>query len=89
MVQNATYYFGVELLPQFWTKKAEILAEKDSSTGDSGGPLLLGAGLSKGEPWVQMGIVSFGPRRCGQDGFPATYTYVPSFINWIADTIRP
>ena len=44
---------------------------KDSCQGDSGGPLLYGS--PNQQPWVQMGVVSFG-YGCGKEGLPATYT---------------
>ena len=61
-------------------------AGKDSCQGDSGGPLLYGS--PNQQPWVQMGVVSFG-YGCGKEGLPATYTYVPAFMDWIKDNIRP
>jgi len=62
---------------------------KDSCKGDSGGPLLYGAGTSKGEPWVQIGIVSFGSSKCAVENKPGVYTYVPAFLDWIIDNVYP
>ena len=32
---------------------------------------------------LQVGVVSFGPRRCGTRGVPAIYTRVASFSAWL------
>ena len=40
-----------------------LLIGKDSCGGDSGGPLIQRASLSS--PWFQVGVTSFGTRRCG------------------------
>jgi secreted trypsin-like serine protease len=48
---------------------------KDSCSGDSGGPLLDGAGL-------QVGIVSFGV-GCGEETHPGVYTRVDRYLEWI------
>ncbi|XP_047120532.1 serine protease easter-like [Schistocerca piceifrons] len=60
---------------------------KDSCSGDSGGPLM----AVEGRPprAVLVGVVSFGPRECGMEGYPGVYTRVTSFLTWILDTIRP
>ncbi|XP_049859807.1 CLIP domain-containing serine protease HP8-like [Schistocerca gregaria] len=60
---------------------------KDSCTGDSGGPLM----ALQGRPpkGVLVGVVSFGPRECGMEGYPGVYTRVSFFLTWILDTIRP
>nr|AZP56663.1 serine protease easter [Locusta migratoria migratoria] len=60
---------------------------KDSCSGDSGGPLM----AVEGEPprGFLIGIVSFGPRECGTNGYPAVYTRVASYLSWILDNIRP
>jgi len=66
---------------------------KDSCSGDSGGPLFYGSGVSSSEPWVQMGVVSYGASRCGEKygDFvpPAVYTYVPKFMDWIIENLKP
>lgn len=51
---------------------------KDSCFGDSGGPLV----VPKGNGFVQVGIVSWGP-QCGNPLFPGVYTRVASFSDWI------
>lgn len=38
--------------------------------------------------WVVEGIVSFG-RACGLEEWPAVYTRVKSFENWIRSRLRP
>ena len=51
--------------------------------GDSGGPLF----CKKDGRWVQAGVVSFGPKKCGTKGIPAVYTAVSPFVEWIKRTM--
>ena len=37
---------------------------------------------------IQVGVVSFGPRRCGTRGVPAIYTKVENYISWILDSVN-
>ncbi|KAF2897099.1 hypothetical protein ILUMI_09080 [Ignelater luminosus] len=60
----------------------------DSCGGDSGGPLqnfIVHNGDLRG---VQFGVVSFGPRFCGQEGFPGVYTRIDYYMDWILNTLR-
>lgn len=59
---------------------------KDSCGGDSGGPLVFRE--FAGEPWYEVGLVSYGTRTCGI-GIPAVYTKVASFLNWIEEKMQP
>ncbi|XP_066157983.1 venom protease-like [Euwallacea fornicatus] len=62
---------------------------RDSCAGDSGGPLMY-TGLIEGSPrYIQYGIVSYGPRKCGSEGKPGVYTRVKSYLLWILDNIGP
>ncbi|XP_046456355.1 brachyurin-like [Daphnia pulex] len=55
---------------------------KGSCNGDSGGPLsFVNAGV-----YNQVGIVSFGARAGCAEGFPAGFTRVSSYTQWISDT---
>ncbi|KAJ9596107.1 hypothetical protein L9F63_012691, partial [Diploptera punctata] len=63
--------------------------DQDSCDGDSGGPLIFKGEVNSRPRFVQYGIVSFGPRSCGIKGFPAVYTRVSYYTNWILSTIRP
>lgn len=55
----------------------------DTCYGDSGGPLMRQERLY----WAQEAIVSFG-NRCGLEGWPAVYTRVESYEDWIRENIR-
>ena len=55
---------------------------KDSCSGDSGGPLTYKK--STDQPFYQVGIVSFGPNICGEEDVPGVYTRVAAFTDWIA-----
>ncbi|KAL1501656.1 hypothetical protein ABEB36_006949 [Hypothenemus hampei] len=60
---------------------------RDSCQGDSGGPLM-SLSLIDGIPrYIQYGIVSFGPKKCGSDGQPGIYTKTKSYLKWILDNI--
>ena len=41
-----------------------------------------------GEPWYEVGLVSYGTRNCGI-GIPAVYTKVASFLSWIEEKMQP
>ena len=61
------------------------LAGKDSCNGDSGGPLVYRE--FAGEPWYQIGIVSYGTNTCGS-GEPGVYTKVTGQLQWIESKLR-
>ncbi|CAD6240899.1 GSCOCT00008986001.2-RA-CDS [Cotesia congregata] len=61
---------------------------KDSCAGDSGGPLQSPGRYYNDVRYVQYGIVSFGPRNCGIDGFPGVYTFLPYYMDWILDNMQ-
>lgn len=55
---------------------------EDTCDGDSGGPLM----SNRGGSWFVEGIVSYG-FRCGLEGWPAIYTRVNSYNDWIQQNI--
>ncbi|XP_060866108.1 venom protease-like [Metopolophium dirhodum] len=52
---------------------------KDACRGDSGGPMM----FFIQDQYYLMGVVSRGPKLCGEPGYPGLYTRVSSFIDWI------
>nr|ACN38234.1 serine protease 14 [Anopheles gambiae] len=56
---------------------------KDTCSGDSGGPLMRQMTGS----WYLIGVVSFGPQKCGAPGVPGVYTNVAEYVDWIKDNI--
>lgn len=61
----------------------------DSCLGDSGGPLQsVTLYNDKDARFVQFGIVSFGLKICGVEGYPGVYTRVDYYINWILNSMR-
>jgi len=64
---------------------------EDSCSGDSGSALMLEV-TSEKRPYdprvTQVGIVSFGPRRCASKGVPAIYTKVEEYLEWILDVME-
>ncbi len=63
------------------------VAGNDSCGGDSGGPLYAPAKAE--QPARLVGIVSWGPKDCGNKRFPGVYTQVanPKIAAWIRHTI--
>ncbi|CAK1547622.1 unnamed protein product [Leptosia nina] len=59
---------------------------KDSCTGDSGGPLMY---AQDEKPFQIVGITSFGVKQCGFQGRPSIYTKVYSYIDWIRKEAKP
>jgi len=51
-------------------------------------PLVYRKGNQEGEPWYQVGIVSFGTMECGI-GSPGIYTRVTAYLDWIAEHLKP
>lgn len=62
-------------------------AGEDSCGGDSGGPLVISGEF--GPPYQQIGVVSYGPVDCGQEGIPGVYTSVSSYRAWIEQNLKP
>ena len=66
------------------------VVDKDSCTGDSGGPLM-SADIKQKDGAIHYyvaGIVSYGAVMCGSAGIPGVYTRVASFSKWILDTLE-
>lgn len=64
-------------------------SKKDSCPGDSGGPMQLPGYVNDDVRYVQQGVVSFGPRECGLEGYPGVYTRVAYYMDWILDNMKP
>jgi secreted trypsin-like serine protease len=60
---------------------------KDSCNGDSGGPLMKHHWDDKKQFVFLAGIVSYG-KDCGREGYPAVYTRVSSYIDWIIGNLQ-
>merc|ERR1712228_11720 len=57
---------------------------KGTCNGDSGGPLNMKAEVTKaGQQWKQVGIVSFGASAGCEVGYPAGFTRVEYYLDWI------
>ncbi|KAF2891877.1 hypothetical protein ILUMI_14313 [Ignelater luminosus] len=59
---------------------------KDSCSGDSGGPLM--KLHERNNQWILEGVVSFGT-RCGTQNWPGIYTRVSKYLDWISNNIAP
>lgn len=65
------------------------MAGKDSSQGDSGGPLMgVTTAGSNSSYWYLVGLVSFGPTPCGQDGWPGVYTNAVKYVGWVESNLE-
>ncbi|XP_036324778.1 serine protease easter-like [Rhagoletis pomonella] len=60
----------------------------DACRGDSGGPLMLPEVLNNRIVYFVTGIISFGPKPCGFDGWPGVYARVGTYIDWIKSVIE-
>lgn len=60
---------------------------RDSCPGDSGNSLMYFD--RRASKWVASGIVSYGVRKCGTEGFPGVYTRVDSYLKWIHSVLKP
>lgn len=58
---------------------------EDTCSGDSGGPFTK---LDRSNNYL-IGIVSFGPNKCGTAGVPGVYTNVAMYTDWIKKNVRP
>merc|ERR1712142_722209 len=57
---------------------------KGSCNGDSGGPLIMKAGMkAAGQAWNRVGIVSFGSSAGCEVGYPAGFTRTEYYLDWI------
>merc|ERR1712013_600560 len=58
---------------------------KGTCNGDSGGPLNMKSEVTKaGQKWKQVGIVSFGASAGCEVGYPAGFSRVEYYLDWIS-----
>ena len=62
---------------------------RDSCVGDSGSALVT---LNKTpgnliKTWKLLGVVSFGPKKCGTRNRPGVYSKIRNYIDWILDIL--
>lgn len=60
---------------------------RGACAGDAGGPLM-NVATEAGEPTFLVGVVSFGPARCGTAKVPDVYTRVDKYGDWIMDNMH-
>lgn len=61
---------------------------KKKIEGDSGGPLM-GTEISESLPYRYLGgIVSFGHKDCGKEGWPGVYTKMTEYTDWVINHMR-
>ncbi|KAI8130975.1 Serine protease easter [Lucilia cuprina] len=61
----------------------------DTCRGDSGGPLMVTQRIKNKDVYFVIGIVSYGPRPCGLEGWPGVYTRVGNYTDWILNNLLP
>lgn len=76
--QECAYYFGDSINPSKLC--TSTTGGHSACNGDSGGPLI--AQLTDGS-FVEVGIVSFGSTTGCEIGWPAVFTRVTSYLQWI------
>ena len=59
----------------------------DACAGDSGGPLLYNTRWTKFR-WTVYGVVSFGPKICGNAELPGVYTRIDRYLRWIEENTK-
>lgn len=74
---------------QIWHKQlcAGGQMNVDSCMGDSGGPLQAVGPYGKSVRVIQYGVVSYGMKQCGTEGFPGVYTRIAYYMDWILNTM--
>ena len=63
---------------------------RDSCVGDSGSALVTSSKKSENlfPTWKLLGVVSFGPKKCGTENVPGVYAKVRNYIDWTLDNIE-
>lgn len=61
----------------------------DTCRGDSGGPLMVTQRIKNKDVYFVIGIVSYGPRPCGLEGWPGVYAKVGNYSDWIVNSLMP
>lgn len=84
---EANHYINCMLLGSHAVVSINYILDKDSCSGDSGGPLIVRE--SEFDPWFQAGIVAFGPTNCGSGSRPGVYSKVSYYIDWIRSQLEP
>ena len=75
------------LITFFFTEKGRPKYQgRDSCQGDSGGPAVYRE--FSGDPWYQVGIVSYGAKTCATRRVPGFYTKVSEFLPWIQSKLK-
>nr|XP_033799967.1 serine protease 27-like [Geotrypetes seraphini] len=57
--------------------------QKDACNGDSGGPLV----CEMKNLWLLVGVVSWGPKKCGSPYFPGVYARTTFYSTWIKEKV--
>lgn len=61
----------------------------DSCRGDSGGPLMMPELINNRFIYFVAGVISFGPKPCGYNGWPGVYARVGNYVEWIKGAMEP
>lgn len=62
---------------------------RDSCRGDSGGPLVASDTSNPRQIYTYLvGLVSYGPSPCGQEGWPGVYTKVSEYVDWVQNSLE-
>jgi len=58
---------------------------QDTCQGDSGSPVIK---LGASSQYYLLGVTSYGSKHCGRENYPAVYTSVLHYVQWIKDTME-
>eukprot|EP00956_Cyclotella_meneghiniana_P025316 scaffold52625_cov74-Cyclotella_meneghiniana.AAC.6 len=87
-VSNEACHSNPHRMPEQWILDSMLCLAgeegKQECSGDSGGPAVLYDG---GDSVLQVGIVSWKTRACGNKRFPGVYTRVSVVADWITKTV--
>ena len=82
-LSGTSRHLAEDITPNMLCAAAPV-TQQDSCQGDSGGGMTVTAADGRGQ--VLAGITSWG-RGCAQEGFPAVYTRVARYDQWISNRI--
>ncbi|KAH8349626.1 hypothetical protein KR084_002790 [Drosophila pseudotakahashii] len=66
----------------------DLTGHKDSCLGDSGGPMMMPEMYEGTFRYHLIGVVAYGIAGCARPGYPAVYTSIQYFMDWISQQVQ-